>query len=82
MEEQSEDIFSPFRAMSLATGGFMASTANLDAAMRSAIAASENYYLLYYTPRDYKSDGTFRSLEVRVKGADYRTTHRQGYIAD
>jgi hypothetical protein len=82
MEEQSEDIFSPFREMSVATGGFMASTANLDAAMRSAIAASENYYLLYYTPRDYKSDGTFRSLEVRVKGADYRTTHRQGYIAD
>jgi hypothetical protein len=60
----------------------MASTANLDAAMKSAVAASENYYLLYYAPRDYKADGTFRSLEVRVKGADYRTSHRQGYIAD
>jgi hypothetical protein len=82
MEEQSEDIFAPFREMSKATGGFMASTANLDAAMKSAVAASENYYLLYYTPRDYKADGTFRSLEVRVKGADYRTGHRQGYIAD
>jgi hypothetical protein len=82
MEEQSEDIFSPFREMSLATGGFMASTANLDAAMRSAVAASENYYLLYYTPRDYKADGTFRSLEVKVKGGDYRTGHRQGYIAN
>ncbi len=82
MEEQSEDIFAPFREMSLATGGFMASTANLDAAMKSAVAASENYYLLYYTPRDYKADGTFRSLKVRVKGADYRTGHRQGYIAN
>jgi len=82
MEEQSEDIFAPFREMSLATGGFMASTANLDAAMKSAVAASENYYLLYYTPRDYKADGTFRRLEVRVKGAGYRTSHRQGYIAD
>ena len=57
MEEQSEDIFAPFREMSLATGGFMASTANLDAAMKSAVAASENYYLLYYTPEDYKADG-------------------------
>jgi hypothetical protein len=82
MEEQSEDIFSPFREMSLATGGFMASTANLDSAMRSAVAASENYYLLYYTPQDYKADKTFRSIKVRVKGADYRTSHRQGYIAD
>jgi hypothetical protein len=82
MEEQSEDIFAPFREMSLATGGFMTSTANLDAAMKSAVAASENYYLLYYTPRDYKADGTFRSLEVRVKRAGYRTGHRQGYIAD
>jgi hypothetical protein len=50
--------------------------------MRSAVAASENYYLLYYTPRDYRADGSFRSIKVRVKGADYRTSHRQGYIAD
>ena len=82
MEEQSEDIFSPFREMSLATGGFMASTANIETAMRQAVAASENYYLLYYAPRDYKTDGKFRSLKVRVKGADYRISHRQGYIAD
>jgi hypothetical protein len=82
MEEQSEDIFAPFREMSLATGGFMASTANLEAAMREAVAASENYYLLYYTPRDYKADGTFRSLKVKVKGREVRISHRQGYIAD
>jgi hypothetical protein len=82
MEEQSEDIFAPFREMSLATGGFMASTANLEAAMKEAVAASENYYLLYYTPRDYKADGTFRSLKVKVKGREVRVSHRQGYIAD
>lgn len=82
MEEQSEDIFAPFREMSRATGGFMASTANISAAMRSAVAAAENYYLLYYTPRDYQPDGKFRVLEVRVKGGGYRTSYRQGYIAD
>jgi hypothetical protein len=82
MEEQSEDIFGPLREMSLATGGFMTSTANIDAAMRSAVAASENYYLLYYTPRDYKADGQFRSLQVKVKGGGYRMSHRLGYIAD
>jgi hypothetical protein len=82
MEEQSEDIFAPFREMSLATGGFMASTANLEAAMKTAVDASENYYLLYYTPLGYKADGTFRSIKVRVKGRDVRISHRQGYIAD
>jgi hypothetical protein len=50
--------------------------------MRSAVAASENYYLLYYTPRDYKADGQFRSLQVKVKGGGYRMSHRLGYIAD
>ena len=82
MEEQSEDIFAPFREMARATGGLMSSTANVSAAMRSAIAASENYYLLYYTPQNYRPDGSFRKLEVRVKGGGYRTSYRQGYIAD
>ncbi len=82
MQEQSEDLFAPFREMSRATGGFIASTANLDAAMKAAIAASENYYLLYYTPRDYRSDGQFRSLRVKLKSGSYRLSHRLGYIAD
>lgn len=82
MEEQSEDIFSPFREMARATGGTISSTANMTAAMRSVVAASENYYLLYYTPKSYQADGKFRSLEVRVKGEGLRTTYRLGYIAD
>ncbi|MBE3108932.1 MAG: hypothetical protein IMZ46_00215 [Acidobacteria bacterium] len=82
MQEQSEDIFTPFREMSRATGGYIASTANINAAMRSAVAASENYYLLYYTPKEYKSDGQFRSLRVKLKSGNYRLSHRLGYIAD
>jgi VWFA-related protein len=82
MEEQSEDIFAPFREMSRATGGYIASTANLEAAMRSAVSAAENYYLLYYTPKDYAADGRFRALEVRLKSGTGRVSHRLGYIAD
>ncbi len=82
MEEQSEDIFAPFREMSLATGGYSTSTANVAAAMRSAVEAAENYYLLYYTPKDYAADGKFRSLEVRLKSGQARISHRAGYIAD
>jgi len=82
MEEQSEDIFAPFREMSRATGGIVASTANLAAAMRSAVAAAENYYLLYYTPKGYKADGSFHKLEVRLKSGNARLSYRTGYIAD
>jgi VWFA-related protein len=82
MEEQSEDIFAPFREMSRATGGYMASTSNLKAAMESAVAAAENYYLLYYTPKDYVADGRFHRLEVRLKSGSARISHRLGYIAD
>jgi hypothetical protein len=82
MEDQSEDLFAPFREMSRTTGGYIASTANIGVAMKSAIAASENYYLLYYTPQDYRADGRYHRLEVKVKGGGYRTSFRQGYIAD
>jgi len=82
MQEQSEDIFAPFREMSRATGGYIASTANLDAAMRSAVAAAENYYLLYYTPKGYTSDGRFHNIQVKLKSGNYRLSHRLGYIAD
>lgn len=82
MEEQSEDIFAPFREMSLATGGYIASTANLEAAMKSAVSAAENYYLLYYTPKDYAADGRFRPIEVKLKSGTGRVSHRLGYIAD
>jgi len=50
--------------------------------MKSAVEASENYYLLYYSPRPYVKDGKFREISVRVKNKDYRVVHRLGYYAD
>lgn len=82
MEERTEDVFEPFREMSRATGGFTGTSANFGSIMRSAVSALENYYLLYYTPADYRPDGAFRNIEVRIKGGGYRLTHRAGYIAD
>jgi hypothetical protein len=43
---------------------------------------SENYYLLYYSPKDYVIDGKFKRIEVEVKGDKYRVAHRAGYFAD
>ncbi len=80
--DQSEEIFGAFHEMADATGGITDSSANMAASFERAAIASENYYLLYYTPKDYKSDGKFKAIKVRIKGKNYSVTHRAGYIAE
>jgi hypothetical protein len=82
MADHSEDIFSAFREMAIATGGFVDSSARADILFKSAVEASENYYLLYYSPGSYKADGQFKEIKVKVKGKDYRIFHRSGYFAN
>ncbi len=81
MEEHSEDIFSVFNEMAKATGGYSSSSANSAFLFQQALEASENYYLLYYTPQSYKGDGKFKEIKVRVKEKDFRVEHRLGYFA-
>jgi hypothetical protein len=81
MVERSEDIFSAFFEMAKATGGLATSSSNPEFLFQKATDASENYYLIYYTPKNYKPDGKFRNIKVIVKGKSYRITHRTGYIA-
>jgi len=81
MVEHSEDIFSAFSEVARATGGISESSANAAAAFEKAVNASENYYLIYYQPKDYKADGKFHEIKVKVKGGGYSVTHRAGYIA-
>ncbi len=81
LEEQSEDVFSAFSEIARATGGLIDSSASAEQSFQRAVEASENYYLLYYRPRDYKPDGTFREIVVRVKGGGVRVSHRSGYFA-
>ena len=80
--DQSAEVFGAFYELAKATGGITDSSANVAASFERAAIASENYYLLYYTPKDYRSDGKFRKIKVKVKGKNYRITHRAGYIAD
>ena len=81
MVERSEDIFSVFDEVAQATGGTTDSSANAAASFKRAVDASENYYLIYYKPQNYKADGQFREIKVSVKTGNYRLTHRAGYIA-
>lgn len=80
--EHSEDIFSAFREMALSTGGSVESSSNPEYLVNQAVKASENYYLLYYSPLNYKEDGKFKRVEVRVKEKKYKVVHRFGYFAN
>jgi len=53
-----------------------------DPNMKKAADASENYYLLYYSPKNYVANGKFKEIKIKVKGQRYKISHRAGYIAD
>lgn len=78
----SSAIFGTFHEMAKATGGITDSSANIAASFQRAAISSENYYLLYYSPKNYQADGKFKNIKVKVKGKNYRVIHRAGYIAD
>ncbi len=82
MEEQTEDIYSAFSEMAKATGGLIDSSANAAVSFEKAVEASENYYLLYYSPKNYEANGKFKTIKVKLKNMKYRITHRAGYIAN
>ena len=82
MEDSSAEIFGAFNDLAKATGGLTESSANVAAAFKKTVEASENYYLIYYTPTEYIADNKFHKIEVRIRGAGYRITHRAGYVAD
>jgi hypothetical protein len=78
----SDSTFNAFLEMAKATGGYVESSSRPDYLFRQALDASENYYLLYYIPKNYKSDGKFRSINVRIRSRNLRVIHRLGYFAE
>lgn len=82
LRDQSSEIFSTFDQMAMATGGLSDSSQNPVFLFKQAVTASENYYLLYYAPKNNRMDGIFRKIEVKVKIKGVRITHRAGYFAD
>lgn len=82
IQDISSNMFGILGGIAKATGGITESSANAAAMFEKAAIATENYYLLYYTPKEYKIDGKFKNIEVKVKDKNYRITHRQGYFAN
>jgi VWFA-related protein len=82
LQESSDDIFSTFREMAQATGGFFDGSSNAAALFQKALEAAENYYLLYYSPKKVEDTGdNFRKIEVRVKKGNYHLVYRTGYFS-
>ena len=82
MKEQSEDVFSTFSEVTKATGGLIRTSQNPAMGFKNAVTASESCYFLFYSPKDYKKDGKFKKIEVKMKNRDYNIKYRTGYIAD
>ncbi len=82
MREQSEDVFRAFSQVVAATGGVVDTSQNPESGFRHAVESSEMYYLLYYSPQNYRPDGRFKNILVRVKNPDYTVLHRLGYFAN
>jgi hypothetical protein len=79
--EHTEDVFNSFDEVAKATGGATSTSANTAFLMKQATQAAENYYLLYYSPKNKTADQKFRTITVRVKSGDYRIAHMAGYVA-
>jgi hypothetical protein len=82
MREQSEDVFSTFSEVTKATGGLIRTSQNPAMGFKDAVTASESCYFLFYSPKNYKKDGKFKTIEVKVKNKNYSIKHRTGYIAN
>lgn len=70
-------------SLAIATGGeYYANTTNFAVPLSRIGRQNELYYLLSFSPENTELDGSYRRLEVRVRGRDdYRVVARPGYFA-
>jgi hypothetical protein len=80
LTEQSEDIFRAFSEVAKATGGIVDSSQNPVSGFKHAMATSEAYYILYYSPEGGPRDNRFKPITVRIKNQNYSVLHRRGYF--
>jgi VWFA-related protein len=81
MREQSEDIFSSFSDVAKSTGGVVESSMDPTPAFKKAVDIAESYYLIYYTPGDYRENDEYHDIRVFIKDKEYEILHRPGYFA-
>ena len=80
--ESAKQSYRGFSEMAEVTGGLIDTSINAEASFKRAVDFSENYYLICYSPKDYRADGKFKKIEIKVKEHNVKIIHRSGYIAD
>jgi VWFA-related protein len=64
------------------TGGrFFHNNNDLESGLRELTTAPEDLYLLQFSPKDVKEDGSYHALTVKVKQNGVRVQARRGYFA-
>lgn len=79
---ESGKMFESLKEIAAATGGLVDSSDKPGLLFQKKVEVLDNYYLLYYSPKDYKADGSFRSIVVKVKNKDYSVSYRKGYFTE
>lgn len=62
-------------------GKAFANTNGLADVINRIASASGKFYTLSYSPTNSKMDGTFRKIEVKIAGGNYKISYRRGYFA-
>jgi hypothetical protein len=70
-------------ALAVDTGGFLVKNSNdLDQGLGRILRDNETYYLLAYEPANATRDGSFRKIQVRLRGRpELKVRTRSGYFA-
>ncbi len=79
---ESGKMFESLKEIAATTGGLVDSSDKPGLLFQNKVEVLDNYYLLYYSPKDYKADGNFRDIVVKVKNKDYSVSYRKGYFTE
>lgn len=82
MKDESGKMFDSLKEIAEATGGLVDSSDNPGLLFQKKAEVLDNFYLLYYRTKDYKADGSFRSIEIKVKNKNYSISYRKGYFSE
>jgi VWFA-related protein len=73
------------RKLAEETGGRVIEVGNNQQKLRQAFDQIQqelrSQYNIGYTPTNSKLDGSYRKIQIRAKGGDYKVQARQGYYA-
>jgi VWFA-related protein len=81
LDREVERSLGSLRTLAMETGGVaVLNTNDYEPAFDSIVRANSQYYLMGYYPSDFRRDGKFRRVEVRVKRPGVTVVARDGYV--